>query len=152
MYQYHRIQAVTFTWDIDKIKQMILFNNKNRFTLIELLVVIAIISILAALLLPALSKVQTRARMASNASRLRQIGVACIMYSDDNNTCFPSELSLLTTKYISQEAINTLSGDPFTIDDTTVTSDSSSTSVFIIDTSITGFTNTLYADTHVVSN
>ena len=130
---------------------MKLLIKKNRFTLIELLVVIAIIAILAAFLLPALSKAQARARVMSNVSRLRQIGVACVMYAHDNNTYFPSEMSLLGKKYITEEAKSPLKGDPFTITDNTVTSDSSSTAVFIIDTSIAGFTNTLYSDAHVVS-
>ncbi len=54
------------------------------FTLVELLVVIAIIAILASLLLPALSAAKQTAQSISCVNNLKQMGVAMVMYSDDN--------------------------------------------------------------------
>ena len=58
--------------------------HSKFFTLIELLVVIAIIAILAAMLLPALSAARERARNASCISKLKQLGTAQMIYSNDH--------------------------------------------------------------------
>lgn len=62
---------------------------RRGFTLIELLMVIAIISILAALLLPALSRAKAAARKVACISNLGQIGLAVRMYADEHEKGLP---------------------------------------------------------------
>ena len=83
-------------------KQLVMIRSENvfivrrratcneGFTLIELLVVIAIIAILAALLLPALSRAKAQAVKAQCASNLKQLGVASYNYAMDNKDNFPN--------------------------------------------------------------
>ncbi|MEN9841702.1 MAG: hypothetical protein RL376_1502, partial [Verrucomicrobiota bacterium] len=59
------------------------------FTLIELLTVIAIIGILAAIIIPTVGKVQQTARRTADASNLRQIGQASLIYAQTNKDQLP---------------------------------------------------------------
>ena len=67
--------------------------RKDAFTLVELLVVIAIIAILAALLLPALSRASMRAKQTWCAGNLRQIGIGLMTFADDHRGLYPWLLS-----------------------------------------------------------
>ena len=57
----------------------------RAFTLVELLVVIAVVAVLASLILPALARSKDSARRIQCISNIRQLGLAAIMYWDDNS-------------------------------------------------------------------
>lgn len=94
--------------------------NKKRksFTLIELLVVIAIIAILAAMLLPALSKARANACEAKCRSNLKDVGLSVNMYWNDCEDTFPPGTSksspwriLLNGNYLTDRKIWDCPGD-----------------------------------------
>lgn len=64
--------------------------NPKAFTLVELLVVIGIVAILAALLLPVLSRAKANAQRSACMNNLRQINLGVRMYADDSSDAFPA--------------------------------------------------------------
>jgi prepilin-type N-terminal cleavage/methylation domain-containing protein/prepilin-type processing-associated H-X9-DG protein len=71
-------------------KQFLQRKSANGFTLIELLVVIAIIAILAAMLLPALSKSKQKAHQIQCLNHLKQLQICWVMYAGDNDDRIPN--------------------------------------------------------------
>jgi prepilin-type processing-associated H-X9-DG protein/prepilin-type N-terminal cleavage/methylation domain-containing protein len=71
----------------------------TAFTLLELLMVVAIIGILAALLLPALSRAKTHAQSAVCKNEMRQIGGALQMYIHENGSKYPYYLGSAGPSY-----------------------------------------------------
>jgi prepilin-type N-terminal cleavage/methylation domain-containing protein len=75
-------------------------DRRPGFTLIELFVVIAIMAILAALLLPALSRAKLKATGAVCLGNNKQIALAFQMYADDNNEAIvPMEFAPGNVRY-----------------------------------------------------
>ena len=83
------------------------------FTLIELLVVIAILAVLAALLLPALSRAQASAKRTYCINNMRQIGLSIHLYAGDNDDTLPAAPNVTGTSIQTNDcAVAMLSSAP----------------------------------------
>lgn len=73
---------------------------RGGFTLIELMLVIALIAMLAAILVPNFLRVRSRSQLTGCKQNCKTIATALELYSAENSTKFPTNLTLLTPKYL----------------------------------------------------
>jgi prepilin-type N-terminal cleavage/methylation domain-containing protein len=76
--------------NVSENKLLLRSHRRRGFTLVELLVVIGIVAVLIAILLPVLAKARAQANRAVCLSNTRQLGIALLMYCNDNDGWFPT--------------------------------------------------------------
>ena len=70
-----------------------ILNRRGGFTLVELLVVITIIGILTSMLLPAINTARESARATQCSNNVRNMGIACQMYGNQNKEAIPAGMA-----------------------------------------------------------
>ncbi len=78
-------------WNMKRCKKIL--NRRGGFTLVELLVVITIIGILTSMLLPAINTARESARATQCANNVRNMGIACQMYGNQNKDAIPAGMA-----------------------------------------------------------
>jgi prepilin-type N-terminal cleavage/methylation domain-containing protein len=89
--------------------------KKKGFTMVELLVVVSILAILAALLMPALKKLQDKTKLVACQSNLKNVIALMKMYATDNNGAFPECLGRLYSIYADDVALFDCPGAAITV-------------------------------------